>query len=54
MGMMRYFQWMLNELINHIDHDEGMGFSPNEGSQRTHVASGCVHRELEKVKFPDF
>jgi hypothetical protein len=54
MGMMRYFQRMLEALINHLDRDEGRGFVPNEGSQHPPVVSGSVHRELKKVKFPEF
>jgi hypothetical protein len=54
MGMMRYFQRMSEALINHLDRDEGRGSAPNEGSQCPPVVSGSVHRELEKVKFPEF
>jgi len=45
---------MFESLINIPYHDEGRGYSPIEGSQRPLVASGSVHRELEKVKFPEF
>jgi hypothetical protein len=30
------------------------GSLPNEGSQHPPVVSGSVHRELKKVKFPEF
>jgi hypothetical protein len=54
MGMMRYFQRMSEALINLLDRDEGRDSVPNEGSQHPPVVSGSVHRELEKVKFPEF
>jgi hypothetical protein len=54
MGMMSFFQRISEALINHLDRDEGRGFSPNEGLQRPPVVSGSVYRELEKVKFPEF
>jgi hypothetical protein len=54
MGMMRSFQRMSEALINHLDRDEGRESVPNEGSQCPPVVSGSVHRELEKVKFPEF
>jgi hypothetical protein len=54
MGMMRYFQRMNEVLINQLDHDQGREFVPNEGSQFPPVVSSSVHRELEKVKFPEF
>jgi hypothetical protein len=42
-------------LINRLDRDEArVHLLPNEGSQRTLVSSGIIHRELEKVKFPKF
>jgi len=54
MGMMRYFQRMLEALINCLDRDEGREYVPNEGSQHLPLFSGSVHRELEKVKFLEF
>jgi hypothetical protein len=51
MGMMRSFQRMSEAVINHLDHDEGRGYVPNEGSQCPPIVSGSVHRELKKVKF---
>jgi hypothetical protein len=53
-GMMRSFQRMSEALINHLDRDEGRASVPNEGSQRTPAGSSSIHRELEKVKFPEF
>jgi len=54
MCMMRSFQRMLEALINLLDHDDGRGFEPIDGSQRPPVVSGSVHRELKKVKFLEF
>jgi hypothetical protein len=53
-GMMRSFQRMSEALINHLDRDEGRAYVPNEGSQRTPTGSSSIHKELEKVKFPEF
>jgi hypothetical protein len=53
-GMMRSFQRMSEALINLLDRDEGRASMPNEGSQHTLVVSSSIHRELEKVKFPEF
>jgi hypothetical protein len=53
-GMMRSFQRMSEALINCLDRDEGRVFVPNEGSQRAPASSSSIHRELEKVKFPEF
>jgi hypothetical protein len=54
MGMMRYFQRMFEVMINRLDRNEGRESVSNEGSQRPPVVSGSVHRELVKVKFPEF
>jgi hypothetical protein len=54
MGMMRYFQSILEALTNHLDHDEGRYFVPIEASHHPPIVSGSVHRELEKVKFSEF
>jgi hypothetical protein len=53
-GMMRSFQRMSEVLINHLDKDEDKAFVPNEGSQCTPDGSSSIHRELKKVKFPEF
>jgi hypothetical protein len=53
-GLMRSFQRMSEALINRLDRDEGRVSVPNEGSQCTLAGSGSIHRELEKVKFPEF
>jgi hypothetical protein len=54
MGMMRYFHRMSEALINRLDCDEGRAYVPNEVSQRPPLVIGSVHRELKKVKFPEF
>jgi hypothetical protein len=53
-GLMRSFQRMLEALINRLDRDDARVIVPNEGSQCTPAGSGRIHRELEKVKFPEF
>jgi hypothetical protein len=53
-GLMRSFQRMSEALINRLDRDEARALVPNEGSQRAPAGSGSIHRELEKVKFPEF
>jgi hypothetical protein len=53
-GMMRSFQRMSEALINRLDRDEGRVYVPNEGSQHAPAGSVSIHRELEKVKFPEF
>jgi len=49
----KVFQIISEALIHQLDHDEGRGSTPNEGSQLPPVASGSVHRELE-IQFPEF
>jgi hypothetical protein len=44
---------MLEALINCVDQDEGKVCVPNEGSQLPLEVSSSIHRELEKVKFPE-
>jgi hypothetical protein len=53
-GLMRSFQRMSEALINRLDRDEARVPVPNEGSQCAPAGSGSIHRELEKVKFPEF
>jgi hypothetical protein len=53
-GMMRYFQWMSEALISHLDRDEARASTPPEGPPCAPVGTGSIHRELEKVKFPEF
>jgi hypothetical protein len=53
-GMMRSFQWMSEALINHLDRDEARASAPPEGPLRAPVGTGSIHRELKKVKFPEF
>jgi hypothetical protein len=53
-GMMRSFQRMSKALINRLDQDEGRVSVPNEGSQCALTGSVSIHREIKKVKFPEF
>jgi hypothetical protein len=53
-GLMRSFQRMSEALINHLDRDEARASTPPEGPPRAPVGTGSIHRELEKVKFPEF
>jgi hypothetical protein len=53
-GMMRCFQRMYEALINHLDRDEARALTPPEGPPRASVGIDSIHRELEKVKFPEF
>ena len=41
-------------LINRMDRDQGRAYVPNEGLQCTPTGSISIHRELDKVKFPEF
>jgi hypothetical protein len=40
--------------INNMDRDEGRVYVPNDGSQHALAGSSSIHRELGKVKFPEF
>jgi hypothetical protein len=53
-GLMRTFQRMSEALINQLDRDESRVPIPNEVSQSARAGIGSIHRELEKVKFPEF
>jgi hypothetical protein len=53
-GLMRSFQRVSEALINQLDRDEARVPVPNEGSQHASVGNGSIHRELKKVKFPEF
>jgi hypothetical protein len=53
-GLMRYFQWMSEALINHLDRYEARASTPPEGPLCARVGIGSIHRELEKVKFTEF
>jgi hypothetical protein len=53
-GMMRSFQRMSEALISHLDRDEARAPTPAEVPPRAPVGTGSIHRELEKVKFPEF
>jgi hypothetical protein len=54
MGMMRSFQCMSEVLISRLDRDEARALTPVEVPPRTPAITGSIHRELEKVKFPEF
>jgi hypothetical protein len=53
-GLMRSFQQMSEALIIHLDRYEARASAPPEGPLRALVGTGSIHRELEKVKFPEF
>jgi hypothetical protein len=53
-SLTRSFQRMSEALINFLYRDEARAPVPNEGSQHAPAGSGSIHRELEKIKFPDF
>jgi hypothetical protein len=45
---------MSEALINLLNQDEGKASMPNEGSQHAPAYSSSIHRELNKVNFPEF
>jgi hypothetical protein len=53
-GMMRPFQRLSKALISRWDRDEARASAPPEVLLRTPTVAGNFHRELEKVKFPEF
>jgi hypothetical protein len=53
-GMMRSFQCMSEALISRLDRDEARAPAPLEVLPRAPTVTGSIHRELEKVKFPEF
>jgi hypothetical protein len=53
-GMMRSFQRMSEALISRLDRDEARAPAPAEVPPRAPAVTGSIHRELEKVKFPEF
>jgi hypothetical protein len=53
-GLMRSFQRMSEALIIRLDRDEARVSVPPEGPPRAPAGTGSIHRELEKVKFPEF
>jgi hypothetical protein len=53
-GMMRSFQCMSEALISRLDRDEARASAPPEVLPRAPAITGSIHRELEKVKFPEF
>jgi hypothetical protein len=44
---------MFESWINCLDRDEARASAPPEGPLCTPVGTGSIHRELEKVKFPE-
>jgi hypothetical protein len=52
--MMRSFQRMSEALISRLDRDEARAPTPAEVPPRAPAVTGSIHRELEKVKFPEF
>jgi hypothetical protein len=53
-GLMRSFQRMFEALINHLDRDEARASTPPKGPLHASTGIGSIHRELKKVKFPEF
>jgi hypothetical protein len=53
-GMMRSFQCMSEALISRLDRYEAKASAPAELLSRAPAVTGSIHRELEKVKFPEF
>jgi hypothetical protein len=45
---------MFETLIIHLDRYEARNPTPLEGPPHAPVVTGSIHRELEKVKFPEF
>ena len=45
---------MSEVLISRLDRDEARAPTPTEVSLRTPAVTHSIHRELEKVKFPEF
>jgi hypothetical protein len=45
---------MSEALIIHLDRDEARAPTPAEVPLCTPVGTGSIHRELKKVKFPEF
>jgi hypothetical protein len=52
--MMRSFQHMSEALISHLDRDEARAPTPTEVPPHAPTVTSNIHRELEKVKFPEF
>jgi hypothetical protein len=53
-GLMRSFQRIYEALISHLDRDEARAPTPLEGPPCSLASTSSIHRELEKVKFPEF
>jgi hypothetical protein len=51
---MRSFQRMSEALIIRLDRDEARASAPAKVPLRAPVGTGSIHRELKKVKFPEF
>jgi hypothetical protein len=52
--MMRSFQRMSEALISRMDREEARAPARAETPPRAPTVTGSIHRELEKVKFPEF
>jgi hypothetical protein len=52
--MMRSFQCMSEALISRMDREEARAPTPAEVPLHALAVTGSIHRELEKVKFPEF
>jgi hypothetical protein len=53
-GMMRYFHRMSKALISRFDRDEARALAPTKVPPRAPDVTSSIHRELEKIKFPEF
>jgi hypothetical protein len=53
-GLMRSFHKIFEALIGCLNKDEARASSPLEGPPRTLISTCSIHRELEKVKVPNF
>jgi hypothetical protein len=52
-GLMRSFQRMSEAMISRLDRDEVRAPTPTDDPLRAPVRTGSMHRELEKLKFPE-
>jgi hypothetical protein len=52
--MMRSFQCIFEALIIRLERDEARAPEPAEVPPHALISTSSIHRELEKVKFPEF
>jgi hypothetical protein len=52
--LMWSFERMYDSLISCLYRDEAMVLAPLEGLPHAQVGTSIIHRELKKVKFPEF